>query len=217
MTSIDVSLKTGVRHLAEISNQVEIYAKSLHVGKYSRISEDTVDGIVTQAHRMDRITRALGTLALIDEESGRSEHVDPRYLIEQAVRAADDEGRGVYVSITRDVRSVHVNPFSVTKSLAELVKNALVYSPAGSDVHIKVQKFSREGTTFTVLDRGIGIEESDMARITRPFFRGSRARAMHADGVGLGLVLVESVASAHDGSLTFDSTPGQGSEFRLTI
>jgi signal transduction histidine kinase len=95
-----------------------------------------------------------------------------------------------------------------------LVDNAIKYSPRGGDVIIAL---STEGKLALVAvgDKGIGIAAEDMSRL---FVRFSRLGELSdVPGTGLGLYLARELARLHGGDITVASTPGQGSEFTLSL
>ncbi len=101
-------------------------------------------------------------------------------------------------------------------ALANLVSNAIAYSPNGSPVSISRR---RRGDTIeiSVTDRGIGISRKDQARVFERFFRADKARSRSTGGTGLGLAIVKHVAANHNGSIRLWSSPGTGSTFTLAI
>ena len=70
---------------------------------------------------------------------------------------------------------------------------------------------------FSVSDNGEGIAEEDRGRLFEAFYRGNRARDRQTPGSGLGLSLVEEIVREHGGSVEVDSTPGEGSTFRIIL
>lgn len=69
----------------------------------------------------------------------------------------------------------------------------------------------------SVADTGIGIAKKDLARIYNPRFRGSQSSDRPVEGSGLGLAIVKRLVDAMEGTITVDSTPGQGSVFKLVL
>jgi len=65
--------------------------------------------------------------------------------------------------------------------------------------------------TISVRDTGVGIDEKDRARIFDPFF------STKAKGTGLGLSVVNGIVTRHNGKMEIDSTPGKGTDFRVTL
>jgi len=101
-------------------------------------------------------------------------------------------------------------------ALANLISNAIAYSPNGSKVSISRR---RRGDTIeiSVTDRGIGIARADQERVFERFFRVDKARSRATGGTGLGLAIVKHVAANHNGSIRLWSQPGTGSTFTLCI
>jgi two-component system, OmpR family, sensor histidine kinase SenX3 len=101
-------------------------------------------------------------------------------------------------------------------ALANLVSNAIAYSPPGSPVSISRRQ--RSGNIeIAVTDRGIGIAREHQERVFERFFRVDNARSRETGGTGLGLAIVKHVAANHNGSIRLWSQPGTGSTFTLSI
>ncbi len=99
--------------------------------------------------------------------------------------------------------------------LANLLSNALRFSPEGMPVMVEVSSERREDATWaviTVQDAGPGIAPDLLPRLFTRF-----ASAGGNKGLGLGLYLARGIAVAHGGTLTVDSTPGKGARFRLAL
>lgn len=103
-----------------------------------------------------------------------------------------------------------VDRFLVERALQNLVGNARKYAP-GSPVHVRVQ-----GTTVTVRDEGPGVPEEELSQLFEPFYR-TRQGSQRADGHGLGLMIVRTVAELHGGSVqASNADPGLKITVRLT-
>ena len=101
-------------------------------------------------------------------------------------------------------------------AVANLISNAIAYSPDGSTVSIS--RVCRDGQVeIAVTDRGIGIAPADQARVFERFFRVDKARSRATGGTGLGLAIVKHVAANHNGSIRLWSQPGTGSTFTLSV
>jgi len=101
-------------------------------------------------------------------------------------------------------------------ALANLVSNAIAYSPSGSLVSIS-RRQRGDTVEIAVTDRGIGIPLEDQERVFERFFRGDKARSRATGGSGLGLAIVKHVAANHNGTIGVWSKPGTGSTFTLSI
>jgi two-component system, OmpR family, sensor histidine kinase SenX3 len=101
-------------------------------------------------------------------------------------------------------------------AIANLVSNAIAYSPDRSSVSISRRRRG-DNIEIAVTDRGIGIARADQERVFERFFRVDQARSRATGGTGLGLAIVKHVAANHNGSIRLWSQPGTGSTFTLSI
>lgn len=97
-----------------------------------------------------------------------------------------------------------------------LIENAVNYSPENTKVTI-VTKRNDDLIEISVTDQGIGIAESDLARIFERFYRVDPARSRLTGGTGLGLSIVKHVALNHGGDVKVWSKIGVGSTFTLQL
>jgi len=70
---------------------------------------------------------------------------------------------------------------------------------------------------FEVSDTGIGIPESDQAKLFSEFFRAENAKKLAEIGTGLGLAIVKSTVGQHGGTIEVQSREGEGSTFRVLL
>jgi len=101
-------------------------------------------------------------------------------------------------------------------ALANLVSNAIAYSPRDSLVSIS-RRCRGENIEISVTDRGIGIARKDQERVFERFFRADKARSRATGGTGLGLAIGKHVTAAHGGRVTVRSVEGAGSTFTLWL
>ena len=101
-------------------------------------------------------------------------------------------------------------------AVANLISNAIAYSPDGSTVSIS-RVLRDDMVEIAVTDRGIGIAPADQARVFERFFRVDKARSRATGGTGLGLAIVKHVAANHNGSIRLWSQPGTGSTFTMSV
>jgi two-component system phosphate regulon sensor histidine kinase PhoR len=104
----------------------------------------------------------------------------------------------------------------IVQAVANLVHNAIKYSPSGSKVVVRGYR-SNGSVTIAVEDRGTGIEPQHLPRLFERFYRVDRARSREMGGTGLGLAIVKHIAQAHGGSVDVESRLGEGSTFSLRI
>src|SRR5215212_5272690 len=100
--------------------------------------------------------------------------------------------------------------------LGNLLANAIRYTPTGGRITISCA--ANDGQAWiTVSDTGIGMTPEVRERIFEKFYRSREARSVEAQGLGLGLALVQELVEAHGGRVEVESAPGQGSTFRVVL
>jgi PAS domain S-box-containing protein len=111
-------------------------------------------------------------------------------------------------------RPVQADLNLMTLVLRNLLSNAIKYSPNGKTVSLSVDQ-SNSHTVLTVHDDGIGIPLNEQPHLFTPFFRASNVGRIA--GTGLGLSIVRRAVELQGGAITFESAPGQGTTFRVTL
>jgi len=102
-------------------------------------------------------------------------------------------------------------------ALANLVSNAIRYTPSSGRVSVSAFRQPNDTLCFAVLDTGPGIASEHLGRLTERFYRVDRSRSRETGGTGLGLAIVKHVVQRHGATLAIQSTVGSGSEFRITF
>lgn len=108
-----------------------------------------------------------------------------------------------------------MDPGRITQAWLQLAANAVKYSEPGSAVTLG-SRLHRGEVELWVRDEGIGIAP-DQLEVVRERFGRTREAASHAQGAGLGLSIVESIVSAHEGRLAIESAQGEGSTFTIIL
>ena len=101
-------------------------------------------------------------------------------------------------------------------AVANLLDNAVAYSPPGTRVAVGVRRRD-DVVELAVSDEGIGIEGDDQKRIFERFYRVDQARSRDTGGTGLGLAIVKHIVSNHGGDVSVWSQPGAGSTFTIRL
>jgi signal transduction histidine kinase len=104
----------------------------------------------------------------------------------------------------------------LSRAIANLVSNAIKYSPPQTEVVISARN-AAEGVAIEVADHGYGIPEGSLNRIFEKFYRVPRVEDVDVPGTGLGLALVREVAELHGGSVSVRSPVSAGSAFTLWV
>ncbi|HEY7288312.1 MAG TPA: ATP-binding protein [Vicinamibacterales bacterium] len=170
----------------------------------------------------DRVLVMLNTLMDISEaESGamflRRESVS---LDEVAARAVDlykdvADSKTVDVQLETEAGTlVFGDRTRLEQVAANLIDNAVKYTPAGGRVNVKVLRADGRAL-LEVSDTGVGIPADELPRIWDRLFRGDTSRAER--GLGLGLSLVKAIVEAHGGTAEVRSAPGAGATFTISL
>lgn len=180
------------------------------------------DALADCIEESDRIMAMLSTLMDISEaETGamalRIERTRLTDLVGQTIElyedVAEDAGVELKASIPPGIE-ISVDRTRIRQALANLVDNALKYTPRGGRVEI-VGATGPAGVRILVADTGIGIPAEELPRIWERLYRGDKSRSTR--GLGLGLSLVKAIVGAHGGQIAVESAPGQGSRFEIHL
>lgn len=154
------------------------------------------------------------TLDFVDNESRPRvmEPLDLGMLVEGLVDDFADMGEDV---VTVDAQSITIagDMILLKRLFTNLIDNAVKY---GDGARVSVR---RDGTQaiVEVSDEGPGMAQAQLARAFEPFFRGEPSRNRKTGGVGLGLSIVQSAATAHGGTVSLESRPGGGLTARVVL
>ena len=110
--------------------------------------------------------------------------------------------------------SLFVDPHLLKNVLANLISNAIKYSPEGSPILIILELLANR-VKIHVIDKGMGIPEHEQQHLFERFFRANNAT--NIQGTGLGLSIVKRYIDLLDGDITFHSSSGNGTTFTITL
>jgi signal transduction histidine kinase len=133
-----------------------------------------------------------------------------------AVRPLDDDEHPIELDCPDQPVSVRVDPDRIQTIVANLISNAIKYSPAGGAIVCEVATRG-EVARVSVKDSGLGIAKEDLPVLFTRFGRVTTPQTNHLPGTGLGLYLARQLARLHGGEITVDSEPGRGSNFTLHL
>lgn len=177
-------------------------------------------GAVEEATRLSGVVDGLLSLARAEQRPLQADATDLAAVATAAVAAVAERARArgiaLGVSVERGVRGA-MGDVAARTAVANLLDNALKYTPAGGQVDVRVD---RDGgvARVQVADTGIGLSASDAPRVFDRFFRASTADVSAQAGSGLGLSVVHTLAIAHGGAVRVESAGrGQGSTFTLSV
>lgn len=182
--------------------------------------EKAMRRIEDEAARMGVLVEDLLTLARLDElpEAVRVE-VDLAALARDAASDARAVAPDRVVSVDGDARVlVRGDPSALRQVLANLLRNALVHTPAGTPISLTVRAGDGVGSV-AVRDHGPGLPPGDPQQLFERFWRaeGARGRERGKAGAGLGLAIAAGIVDAHGGRVVAENAEGGGARFVVTL
>lgn len=177
------------------------------------------------ARESERLSRLIDNVLDFSRiEGGRRTYQPVPTAVEPLIRDVLDafayplaqQGFKVEVQVAPDLPEVTLDADAIAQALSNLIDNAIKYSTERKTLRIEA-KISHHRLGITVADEGIGIAREEHRRIFDKFYRVGRSETQGRRGSGVGLALVRHIARAHDGDVTVDSRPGEGSRFTLWI
>lgn len=197
-----ITVLRGHLELAETDRPLPPETRALLLDELDRMSR-IVDDLVTiaKSERPDFVTPAPVDVADLTMDVAEK----ARALADRDWRV--DPGAAVVALLDRQ---------RIVQAWMNLARNASQHTEQGDTITV----FSRLGgdtLELGVADRGEGVAPADRERVFERFARGSSARRTDADGAGLGLAITAAIATAHDGRVRLDDTPGNGATFVIEV
>ena len=204
---------TGIHQLAEMLKDGRVKDEQRRQRYYEMI--------VSESRRLRRLVENVLDFSRIEE--GRKKYdlepFEPTPWLREQVEEFQAEVSGTGVTIAASIPDglplVLGDREALSTALHNLLDNAVKYSPDSNTVWIETMT-NGHSLSIAVRDRGVGIRDEEKEHIFERFYRGGEL-LRQVKGVGLGLILVKSIVTAHEGSVDFDSRPGEGSTFTIHL
>jgi two-component system, OmpR family, sensor kinase len=180
--------------------------------------EKAMRRIEDEAARMGALVEDLLTLARLDEVANAPHG---RVDLASIVRDAVDDGRAT--APDREIRARIDGPAVVLgdadqlrQVLGNLLRNALVHTPQGTEIDVSVER-GADDVTLEVRDHGPGLPPGDPAALFERFWRSEGGRERGKGGAGLGLAIVAAIVDAHGGHVEAANAAGGGASFVVRL
>ncbi|MER8567885.1 HAMP domain-containing histidine kinase [Mesorhizobium sp. M0924] len=118
--------------------------------------------------------------------------------------------------IAPDAGEINADRRAVQQILINLVSNAVKFTPDGGNVVVGAKRIGSR-LHFWVRDTGIGIAEEDFVNLGKPFMQIQNDYTRRFEGTGLGLSLVKGLVALHDGTMSIESMPGEGTTVTISL
>ncbi|MFO8126341.1 sensor histidine kinase [Yoonia sp.] len=182
-----------------------------------------------EANRMTRLVDDLMSLSRVEEDERvrPREHVDLAALLSSVIKGLEPQASAAGVTVTLDLMTsdeiVPGDAGQLVQVFTNLVENAIKYGASGGEVSVSLmpremhQRLRREAVQVSVADRGDGIPEHHIARLTERFYRVDNHRSREVGGTGLGLAIVKHIINRHRGRLLIESAEGEGTKVSVFL
>ena len=138
-------------------------------------------------------------------------------VIEKQQNDIELKSHTLTTTISDNVSTLHCDKTRLMQILNNVIGNAIKYTPENGAITIAATLEDKNSVHITVKDNGIGIVENEQARIFEAFFRASDEKTRQTPGNGLALHLTQLLVEMQQGHIWFESSPGQGSTFHITL
>jgi PAS domain S-box-containing protein len=220
MTNVSHELRTPLTNL-------QLYAQLLREGRRPEKAERYHQVLQEQAKRLGDLIQDMLEMATLDGGKAMEawKPVSLPTLVGDAVNRYQDQATAAGLTllarpVPAGLRAVQGDPARLGQALAEVVENAVTFTPAGGQVTVEVSAAEDEGQDWAIVsvrDTGPGISAEEQERVFDRFFRGTLAESGHVPGTGLGLSMAQEILRAHGGRITVESELGEGAAFKLWL
>ncbi|MBI4130468.1 PAS domain S-box protein [Candidatus Roizmanbacteria bacterium] len=193
------------------------------LGKLTKSVKQTIEQIYESNHRMINLVNDLLNVSRIDQRrvANHPKHTTVESVLHTVVQEMQAEAFKRRVTLVVHQPKIHTEPLLIDPDrlhevIINLVSNGIKYNRPSGTVTLSLNQQS-ESIQLIVSDTGMGIPLQDRAELFSKFFRASNALASATDGSGLGLFVVKSYIEGWGGTVTYDSIPGKGTTFTITI
>ena len=218
MRALDDSLQAQRRLVADASHELRTPLTSLTINLDlleevsvgpDPLTPELVRDARTQAHELRTLVNDLIDLARYNSVEAHTEDTRLDLLTQQAVKRTQDlataRTRGIGFELRLEPCLVLVDPDAVHRAIANLLDNAVKWSPNDATIRVALRRTSDRHAELDVQDQGPGIPPADLPYIFDRFYRSPASRAM--PGSGLGLAIVRQIAEQHRGTVTARACP----------
>jgi len=150
-------------------------------------------------------------LTTLRHENIESESVSVLSILNDTAERLNQQADGITIEVTGQDSILYGDRELLSLLSDNLTANAIHASEPGMKILLIAESHG-----FSVQDQGIGMTEETIQRACEPFWKADKARTRSQGGAGLGLSLCQQIAELHQGTLSFDSSPGVGTKVIFT-
>jgi signal transduction histidine kinase len=182
---------------------------------YLKITHENANDLLHIVNQALEMTRLQSGAYVIAKDRLALEPVLESCLTLRQQRFAD-AGIVPIVELAPDLPDAVADRTALTKCLLAVIDNAIQFSDGAPQVLVSAD-YSDQDVAIMIADRGIGIPEDDLDRVTEPFFQVDNSLTKTKGGAGLGLAITRSLLEKQDGRLRITSHPGHGTTVHIRL
>ena len=169
------------------------------------------DSMAREIYRLSDMDQQLMKLTTLRHENIESESVSVLSILNDTAERLNQQADGITIEVTGQDSILYGDRELLSLLSDNLTANAIHASEPGMKILLIAESHG-----FSVQDQGIGMTEETIQRACEPFWKADKARTRSQGGAGLGLSLCQQIAELHQGTLSFDSSPGVGTKVIFT-
>ena len=169
------------------------------------------DSMAREIYRLSDMDQQLMKLTTLRHENIESKSVSVLSILNDTAERLNQQADGITIEVTGHDSILYGDRELLSLLSDNLTANAIHASEPGMKILLIAESHG-----FSVQDQGIGMTEETVQRACEPFWKADKARTRSQGGAGLGLSLCQQIAELHQGTLSFDSSPGVGTKVIFT-
>ena len=219
--------------LASVSHELRTPLTSI-IGYLELLKDEVADGNISEQYggMLDAIDRnSVRLLGLIENvltasriESGKLDLSTSSFAVSQLISTSVEAVRpqanskqiNIDIQIPPEIEVITGDINLLDRALLNLLSNAIKFTPPAGTITIEAKQESRN-IEISVADTGMGISQEEIGHMFTKFYRTTEAKQLVIQGTGLGLSITKAIIEAHSGTITVESTLGQGTKFTFTV
>lgn len=197
-------------------------------GISGEVNEKQKRFLTIASHNTERLANIIGELLDISRiEAGRMKLLKSSVSVPELTRSvfdmfetqAKEKDIGIINNTAENIPNIFVDKEKVTKILANIVSNAVKFTPRSGKVEISVGLYwsDRNFVEVSVKDSGIGIDKKDVPKLFHRFQQVDGSLTRRSGGAGLGLAISKEIIEMHGGKIWVESETGKGSKFAFIL
>lgn len=217
VSNVSHELRTPITNIAMYLEMLEVGNPDNH-SLYMQILKDETDRLTSLvSDTLDLSRLELGVIKMTISE------INVNDICEHVVNAnlLQAESKNLYLVMApgENVSRIWGDSEKITQVVQNLVSNAINYTPFGN-ITVSTEEIEKKGQKFACIrikDTGIGIDDEDLDQLFQPFYRGTKMNQSSIPGSGLGLAISKEIIGQHQGEISIDTIPGEGSTFSILL